>query len=229
MSGIAKGAQRSLKRFVNKLELFTELEILFTLSHSSSLVRIDQAELINPFPIIRNNYDRFTAAALICELILYWTRENDPDERIFELLIWSLSNLENLKRPASWTVILFNIRLLTLLGYKPDLDGCAECNTLTPENDPYRFYPTRNGMICRRCSKSAENSYYSTGLSFSITTARFLNKAQEMPLDKLDRLRFSPGVVNESIAMLKNYGCSILQKDISSWDFIVKEQIGFKP
>ena len=222
MSGIAKGAQRSLKRFVNKLELFSHLEILYTDSRSSSLVRIDQAELINPFPIIRSNYDRFTAAALICELILHWTRENDPDDRIFRLLIWALTSLEDLKRPAAWVVILFNIKLLTLLGYKPDLAGCSECGTLTQQDGPYRFNPARNGLICRRCSTSASNLGQTPGLNFSITTARFLNKAQEMPLDKLARLRFSPAVVKEALAMLKNYGSSILQRDISSWDFIVK-------
>ena len=50
MSGIAKGASRSLKRFLNKLELFSELEIHFVDSRISSLVRIEQAELIKPFP-----------------------------------------------------------------------------------------------------------------------------------------------------------------------------------
>jgi DNA repair protein RecO (recombination protein O) len=221
MSGIAKGAQRGLKRFVNKLELFTQLEILYTDSRSSSLVRIDQAELINPFPLIRRNYDRFTAAALICELILHWTRENDPDDRIFALLIWALASLEDLKRPATWVVILFNIKLLTLLGYKPDLEGCSECGTLTPQDGPYRFNPARNGLTCRRCSKASSNLGQAPSLNFSISTARFLNKAQEMPLDKVDRLRFSPAVVKEALAMLKNYGNSILQRDISSWDFLV--------
>ena len=223
MSGIAKGAQRSLKRFVNKLEMFTQLEILYTVSRNSSLVRIDQAELINPFPIIRSNYDRFTAAALICELILHWTRENDPDDQIFELLIWALTSLEDVKRPASWLVILFNIKLLTLLGYKPDLEVCTECDTpLSPQDSPYRFNPARNGLMCRKCSTSANDLGQSSSLNFSISTARFLNKAQEMPLNKLDRLRFSPTVVKEAIAMLKNYGSSILQRDISSWDFITK-------
>lgn len=222
MSGIAKGAQRSLKRFVNKLELFSHLEILYTDSRSSSLVRVDQAELLNPFPVIRGNYERFTAATLICELILHWTRENDPDERIFTLLTWSLASLEDLKRPAAWTVILFNIKLLTLLGYQPDLTGCNECGTLTRQEGPYRFNPARNGLICRQCSISASNLGQAPGLNFSITSARFLNKAQEMPLDKVARLHFSPAVVQETLAMLKNYTTSILQRDISSWDFLGK-------
>lgn len=220
MSGIAKGAQRSLKRFVNKLELFSELEILFTDSRSSSLVRLDQAELINPFPLIRDNYERYTAAALICELLLQWTRENDPDQQLFELLTWSLGNLENLKRPAAWGAIFFNIKLLTLLGYQPYLDGCTACGILSPENTPYRFNISQNGLLCHKCAKR-EGKLLQPGLNISLSTARFLQKAQELPLEKLDRLHFTPAAVKESVAILKIYGNSILQKDITAWDFLV--------
>jgi DNA repair protein RecO (recombination protein O) len=222
LSGIANGAQRSLKRFVNKLELFTHLEILYTESRSSSLVRIDQAELVNPFPPIRANYDRFAAASLVGELILHWTRENDPDQKIFELLLWTLTGLEKARQPPAWTVILFNIKLLTLLGYKPGLQGCADCATLAPENGPYRFFPARNGLLCRKCvtEHRATITEAGPGLTLSLSTARLLQKAQEMPLAKLDRLRFSPAATKEALVILKHYGTGLLQRDISSWDFI---------
>ena len=220
MSGIAKGAQRSLKRFVNKLELFSELEILFTDSRRSSLVRLDQAELLNPFPLIRGNYDRYTAATLICELLLQWTRENDPDHRLFELLTWSLGSLENLKRPAVWGAIFFNIKLLTLLGYQPYLDGCTNCGVLSPQNTPYRFNITQSGLLCHKCGKR-EGKLLQPGLNISLSTARFLQKAQELPLGKLDRLHFTPAAVKESVAILKSYGNSILQRDITAWEFLV--------
>ncbi len=220
MSGIAKGAQRSLKRFLNKLEMFSQLEILYTNSRSSSLVMIDQAELIQPLPLIRADYARYTAAALICGLTLHWTRENDPDPEIFELLVWALGNLEDPKRPAVWGAILFQIKMLTLLGYKPDLNGCIECGAMTRENAPFRFSTTRNGMVCSKCHKIEDHD--TPGLPFSLDTAAFLQKAQEMPLDRLTRLHFTPKVVKEAIAILKNYGASILQRDIAAWDFLVK-------
>ncbi|MCA1764978.1 MAG: DNA repair protein RecO [Desulfobulbaceae bacterium] len=222
LSGIAKGAHRSLKRFVNKLELFSHLEILYTESRNSSLVRIDQAELLTSFPMIRADYNRYAAASLAAELIFHWTRENDPDKRIFELLLWALACLENLKQPPAWTVILFNIKLLTLLGYKPALEGCTECATLAPRNGPYRFSPTRNGLLCRRCAELNNNAKpeEGPGLAFSLSTARLLQKAQELPLAKLDRLRFSPAATKEALTILKIYGNSLLQREISSWDFI---------
>ncbi len=58
LTGIAKGAKRSKKRFVNKLEYFTFLNITAVPGRRSSLSRIDQAELINPYPPLRENYQR---------------------------------------------------------------------------------------------------------------------------------------------------------------------------
>lgn len=49
ITAIAKGAKRSKKRFVAKLELFNHLQIYFADNKYSSLVRVDEAELLNPF------------------------------------------------------------------------------------------------------------------------------------------------------------------------------------
>src|SRR3989338_948726 len=90
---IAKGAKRSKKRFVNKLELFSLLAIHFAPSRHSSLMRLDQADLLNPFPRLRENYELYIAASLLCELVLHWTREQDSDEELFGLLVWALEGL----------------------------------------------------------------------------------------------------------------------------------------
>ncbi len=134
LTGIAKGAKRSKKRFVNKLELFSQLQIRFAGNSRSSLVRIDQAELVNAYPVIRSNYSRYTAATLIGELMLHSSRENDGDPKVFKLLVWSLAQL-NKGKEVDQTIILFQIRMLALAGYQPMLKGCVRC-----------------GRIDRRCS-----------------------------------------------------------------------------
>src|SRR3972149_3851703 len=47
--GIAKGAKRSRKRFVNKLEPFSYINLLFFQKHGRELVMIEQAETIRGF------------------------------------------------------------------------------------------------------------------------------------------------------------------------------------
>jgi DNA repair protein RecO (recombination protein O) len=221
MCGIAKGAKRSLKRFVNKLELFTLLEIHFTDSRSSSLVRLDQAEPLDHFPLLRASYERYTAATVLCELVLQWTRENDADPRLFDLLRWGLGNLEDERRPPIWGVILFQIKLLTFLGFQPDLSGCATCGRLVPGQAPYRFRLARGGLLCSPCGRLAQPEERQ-GLAISLSTAQLLKKAQELETTKLARLRFSPREVQEAAAFLQAYGNHILQREIQSWEQLAR-------
>lgn len=212
LSGIAKGAKRSKKRFVNKLELFSLLDLSYSESRTSSLMRIDQADLVSAYPTLRSDYNRYTAAALICEQMLQWTREHDADPGLFTLLCWALTNLEQ-GQPAFATVILFEIRMLDLLGYKPDLSGCLRCGHLTPARRPYFFSTSRSGLICKACNRETEHGQ----VPVSLETARLLHAAQHMAGNKLDRLHFSPDAIRESLTLLRRYDHHLLQREIHSW------------
>ncbi|HSR35751.1 MAG TPA: DNA repair protein RecO, partial [Desulfurivibrionaceae bacterium] len=212
LAAIAKGAKRSKKRFVNKLEPFSLLDLAYEESRTSSLMRLDQAELVNAFPTLRRDYNRYTAATLLCEQILQWTREHDADPDLFTLLRWALSGLEQ-GQPAFATVILFEIRMLDLLGYKPNLAGCLRCGTLTPARRPYHFSTSRSGLICKTCNRETEHGQ----VPVSLETAKLLHAAQHMAGSKLDRLHFSADATRESLALLRRYDHHLLQREVNSW------------
>ena len=212
ISGIAKGAKRSKKRFVNKLEPFSLLDLAYAEGRTSTLVRIDQAELLNGFPTLRQDYPRYTAATLICEQLLQWTRENDADPALFALGRWALTSLEQGVPPLA-TVILFEVRMLDLLGYRPDLSGCLVCGALTPCKRPYHFSTGKSGLVCAACNREADHSQ----VPVSLETVKLLGKAQELEHHKLDRLQFSPAASREAVTLLHRYDRHLLQRQINSW------------
>ena len=219
MSGIAKGAKRSLRRFVNKLELFTLLEIYFTDSRSSSLVRLDQADLLDHFPLLRSDYTRYTGGILLCELLLHWTRENDPDANLFGLLKWGLANLDDPQRSLLWVAVIFQLKLFTLLGYQPQFSGCVNCGGISPSLAPFRFRPALSGLICANCGRNHRFGTSSPqGLTISLSTIKLLQKAQEMEPAKISRLCFSPREEREAALLLRAYGNNILQREILAWE-----------
>ncbi|MCX5876009.1 MAG: DNA repair protein RecO [Deltaproteobacteria bacterium] len=213
---IAKGAKRSKKRFVNKLELFSLLAIHFAPSRHSSLMRLDQADLLDSFPRLRENYELYIAASLLCELILHWTREHDSDEGLFRLLAWALEGLSVSGVAVNRTIIFFHVKMLDILGYRPDLTGCLDCRALGAPGGLYRFSPLRNGLVCSRCEPQA------TGNSqpLSIQTIQLLRRVQDMEQGKLERLHFSLAATREAIALLKRYDNHLLQREVQSWSFL---------
>jgi DNA repair protein RecO (recombination protein O) len=214
-TGIAKGAKRSKKRFVNKLEIFSWLDVMLSRKGRGSLVIITEAELQRSFNSLRSDYDRYTAATLIAELMLLWTRENDADENLFALLLWALNSLNRGGRPAR-VAVLFQIRLLSLMGYHPHLDGCMQCGCFDATGSPFSFHLHHGGLLCRKCKGASQ----SIQKPLSLSTAKMLRSAQLLPPDKLDRLRFTTVSLQESLSLLKYYGQHLLQREIHSADFV---------
>ena len=213
---IAKGAKRSKKRFVNKLELFSLLAIHFSPSRHSSLMRLDQADLLNPFPKLRENYELYIAASLLCELVLHWTREHDSDEELFRLLAWALEGLSLAGVEINRTIIFFHVKMLDILGYRPDLAGCLDCRALGAGGVLYRFSPLRNGLVCSRCEPRATTNTQ----PLSIQTIQLLRRVQDLEQGKLARLQFPPAATREAIALLKRYDSHLLQREVQSWGFL---------
>lgn len=210
-SGIAKGAKRSLKRFVNKLELFSLLDIDY--SDQYALPIINQAELINSYLPLRQSVSAYTAATLVCELFRSWTHANDHDPQLFSCLTWIL---ESLCRPPGRqeAMALFLVKFYSHLGYQPSLSACAACHRLESHGGPFRFSASHGEIVCRQCQPSP------SAVMLSINTVKLLSKALTLPLDKLRRLRFTPASSREALALFKAYDRYLLDREGPSWNFI---------
>lgn len=213
VKGIAKGAKRSKKRFVNKLEYFTSLTITAVPGRRSSLARIDQAELLNPYLPLREDYQRYTAAMLVCELVDQWTRENDSDEHLFHLLCWVLDEIA-VSTSIADIIMLFQVKLLDIVGVGLQFDHCLNCNT--PIHDhTYRFSLAHNGLLCSSCG--SHNNAAAGMLTLSAATIKTLQKARSLSLEKIHRLKFSKISLGQAAKLLKLYSQFQLQCDINSW------------
>ena len=216
IAGIAKGAKKSKKRFINKLEVFSLLDVDYDDRGWSGLVRIVEAELLTPFISLREKYERYVGAALACELIYYWSKDYDADRNIFNLLIWALQSIDSGKN-SRVVQIFFQIKLYTLLGYKLHLSGCIKCGIAEQAGKPYVFQLGRHGLLCRKCGPSLISHEM---IPLSMNTIKLLQHAQDLPMGKLERLRFSDASIREALLLFKAYGQYLLQREIMSLDFL---------
>lgn len=218
MAGVAKGAKKSKKRFGNKLETFSLLDIICDDRNRSGLARIAEAELLDSFASLRENYDRYVNASLVCELIYNWSKEHDPDLNIFNLLLWTLGSIDSGK-DAQVIQVFFQIKLYTLLGYRLHLSGCIKCGISEQQGKPYVFHSGRHGLLCSNCSPSLISH---EAVSLSLGTIKLLQHAQELNMDKIERLRFSEASMREALLLFKSYGQYLLHREIKAWEFLEK-------
>jgi DNA repair protein RecO (recombination protein O) len=214
-TSIAKGAKRSRQRFVNKLEEFSLLDIIYRPPRSGSLLFLSEAELTHPFLSLRSIHQRYIPAALACELIIRFTSEQDPDPGIFSLLLWLLESINRGDRPLQ-TAALFHLRLLGASGYEPDLTQCSACGLPVNVQRSFALQPAGGVLICNRCNSQVQNSNF----SLSVQTIKFLQVGQQMPLYNLQRLQMPAQAARETLQVLYRYSQHLLQRDIHSWRFL---------
>jgi len=214
LTGIAKGANRSKKRFVNKLEIFTFLSIFYQNSSRNSLAFIHSAEHIDSFLNIRKDIHLYSCGEFIREFVLLTSREMSGDEGLFELILWSLRSLDK-KQFGQSVLSIFLIRLLDLLGYRPSLSTCSQCRQPLSVKTTYRFHYLSGALFCGHCQNQQQNLQ-----ALSHGTIKFLHSARNLPLGQVHRLRPSRHNIQESITVLHKYVRNLFQKDIHSWKIL---------
>lgn len=217
LRGIAKGANRSRKRFVNKLELFSHLRLYYQQNNRNSLAFVTEAELINSYLNLRKNSQLYTSAEVIREFILMTSRELSGDEGLFDLITWCFGSLD--QKSDHWPVLsLFLIRLMDIIGYRPDLSICYRCQQPLSTKREYLFHRISGTLICDGCINEQLSRNFQP---LSHGTIKFLESALELPLERLHRLRPSKVNVKESIHILRPYLRHLFQRDIQAWKVLV--------
>ena len=209
LTGIAKGARRSKKRFVHTLEPCSHVAVTYVDRPTSGLVRLDASELKNPFIALRSDIARLGYASLSCEIVLHMSPERQANAPIFALLCQYLEQLELESEPEN-TSLLFQIRMLQLSGYGPNLEGCVQCDRRLRAGGNWFFSIFQGGLVCQD-HKHGQQAY-----PVSLGTVLLLRQAQQLPLAKLWRLRFQRQSRQECRFLLIDLVRHYLEKDLKS-------------
>jgi DNA repair protein RecO (recombination protein O) len=216
VTGIAKGARKSQKRFVNKLEEFSLLRFFYRPPRGTAgLYFISEAELLCANLPLRLDYRRYAVAIHFCELLLRFTRENDPDSRLYRLLHWTLAALCVDKAPFN-ILVLAHLHLLCATGYRPVLDRCGACGQPITSRCRYILIPMNGSLVCTACDPLPSDPRP----KLSIQTLRVLLTAQSSSLERLSRIQLSRTTALEALEALHTYTLHLLQQDIHSWQVV---------
>jgi DNA repair protein RecO (recombination protein O) len=155
IAGIAKGALRSRKRFVNSLETFSLVNLSFQDRSHSNLAFIISADLIRSPRNLMTDLDRIAHASYLVEITGGLVGEREENSALFQHLKEGLAHLEENGTSLRFLTY-FELKLLRLAGYQPALDHCKKCQTncLDGALSSWHFSPLDGGILCDSCSRS---------------------------------------------------------------------------
>jgi DNA repair protein RecO (recombination protein O) len=154
LAAFARAARASRRRYGGALEPFTlVLAELSGRGGGERLLRLDSVSTERAFPAIRGDLARIACAAYAVELARELTRDHEPHDELFDLLVDYLSRLDaEPARPAMLRA--FELAALAAAGFQPRLDACARCGAALPDG-AVTFAPVDGGPLCGRCAPQA--------------------------------------------------------------------------
>jgi len=150
ISGVARGARRSVKRFGGALELFSRLVLNFI--PAEGLVTVHDVDPVTIYPNIRATLEGIAHAGYACELVAALAPERMANQRLFRLLAAYLEQLD--RYPANRSDRhFFEINLLNILGYRPPLESCCRCGDRLGDKGGGWSGGDEGRICCPRCGR----------------------------------------------------------------------------
>ena len=118
---VAKGARRANSPLRGKLDLFYLADFSFSRSRRSELHTLREVSLRQTHSALREDLGLLQQACYCAALVEQATEMETPLAGIFELMIGLIGQLLA-QPPQATTIFAFELKLLTNLGLRPDLD-----------------------------------------------------------------------------------------------------------
>jgi DNA repair protein RecO (recombination protein O) len=211
IQAVAKGARKPTSRKAGHLELFTQSRLLIARTRSIDI--ITQAETTEAHRGLRDNLEASTLAHCFAELLDRFTGEAESDHDLFGLLQMALHWLCQ-ARDLQLVARYYELRLLDLAGFRPELHHCPSCgNTLEPVES--YFSPLNGGVLCPKCGANRRDV-----MALSLKAFKVLRYGQSHLWDQFQRLRLSPALHAELESALHRYLVFLLERNLKSVEFL---------
>ena len=150
---VAKGARKPGTKMSGRSDVLSVNKLF--LSTGKTFEIITQAESIDGFPEFRANLERLSYALYYAELTVNFGQGlNDECAFYFEYLLAGLRLQARSGVDAAWLCLEFELGLLDLLGYRPELTYCVICREVLGDYNLDIFNLELGGIVCSRCANN---------------------------------------------------------------------------
>ena len=211
---VAQGARRIRSRFGGSLELFTHGHLVYFERPNRTLHAINEFSVQTAFSGLREDLDRLAHAACAVELVAASSEEGDPNPDLFGTLLRTLELLHDGVR-VDLVLRAFEVKLLKLQGYLPELYACMGCRRPIGDAAGAWLSPHQGGLICPDCGRGLSPS-----LVLSAPAVAFLRGAARLDVGTAARAQLPDGTAGELARALRHYLPHVLGRALRSAAFL---------
>jgi len=209
---LAKGARKLTSRKSGHLELFSVVKLQLAKGRTWDIVT--QAETLLYFPLLRRSLPRISHAYYLAELLDGFGEENNSDIRLYTLAKETLGRLngdDNLLRVSRF----FEMRLLSLTGFQPQLYLCRACQAPIEETAANYWSATAGGVLCPTCGAHTHNT-----VPLSVPQLKLMRYLERHSYQMCRRLEVDNALWRGIEPLMQQYIVSILEHRLRSVEFL---------
>ena len=214
VSGVAKGAGRLRSRFGSSLQPLSLIRLMLFRMETRSLYRIDHTDILTSFQAVRDDWEKLRPALYASDLVDALLAESDAQPRVFSLLGRLLTSVATAGTPGIEVLLrVFEVQLLSLVGYEPLLQRCVACHR--PATEIGALSPALGGYLCVACGDRVSDAR-----RVSPATLRLLHRAVTLPWTAAARLHLSFEQRQELKQVLHDLLNGHVRKEVKSYRFL---------
>jgi DNA repair protein RecO (recombination protein O) len=159
---------------------------------------------------IRGNFDKFVIGNSLVEPIIRFVEPSQTDPSLYRLLSEALLTLDKIATPkALFLLSMYELKLLTILGYGPDVSTCVRCGK--PMNIKKGYLDQNHGFpVCEGCK-------HGSAIPVMEGTFRFITWAQDSSMNEAAKVTMEKPTLVNIRSVIEGLFLLIFHNKLKSW------------
>jgi DNA repair protein RecO (recombination protein O) len=154
--GVAKGCRKLKNRFGAALEPFTLVNLTYYEKEHQELVSFRQVEILKSRFNLSSNASILTGFSYIGDLLIDFSPPHQANDNLFRMALACFEAASETPDDLEAVLRYFEVWLLKLEGFLPDLRVCANCQKAF--GDEVVYLGSDLALRCGQCSQSRSNA-----------------------------------------------------------------------
>jgi DNA repair protein RecO (recombination protein O) len=150
--GVAKGCRKLKNRFGAALEPFTLVQLSYYQKEHQELVSLRQTEILRSHFNLSSDAVILTGLAYMGDLLMEFSPPNQANDKLFRMATACLDAIAQSPVDLQSVLRYFEVWLLKIEGFLPDLRRCAECHRVFAIEETV-FMGSDLALRCRSCNQ----------------------------------------------------------------------------
>ncbi|MFQ3598870.1 MAG: DNA repair protein RecO [Chloroherpetonaceae bacterium] len=207
ISAIAKGARSTQSKFASAFEVGSHISIVLYKKSTRDIQNLSDASLITSSFHLTTSIEKLNALHQILELVRLCTEDDEPNLKIFNLLLDTLQHIHRFNANVLNLVFYFQIKLVSHLGFTPSFKECVVSGkpiwtTIEARSDKDLLLVPDLGGIAIRTEAIAQGV---SGRLISVEAYRLIERMASLKPSELESLSLPPKFIGELSTILDVY------------------------